>query len=61
MTPMGYIFFYAAIIAAIAMPFSYIDAMERIKNNKDTLPNQIFLGICSGIIIWTILMMIRPA
>jgi len=60
MTTMGYIFFGLSVISAIAIPFVHIDAVEKVKNDKDTLINKIALGIFSGIIVWTILMMIRP-
>jgi ABC-type cobalamin transport system permease subunit len=60
MSTMGYVFFWVSIIAAIVMPFLYIDATKKVKNGEDTLFNKIALGICSGVILWTILMMIRP-
>lgn len=48
-----------SVVAAIVIPFLYVDAIKKIKNDEDTLVNKIVLGICSGVIIWTILMTIH--
>jgi len=58
MTAMGYFFFWLSIIAAVVIPFVYIDAVEAIKNGGNTLGNKIIIGICSGVIMWTVLMTI---
>jgi hypothetical protein len=55
----GHFFFYLCIIAAVVMPFVLVDAIKQIKNEKDTLFHKIILGACCGIIMWTILMMMR--
>ncbi len=60
MTPMGYFFFALSVIAAALMPSIYIDAIKKVKDGHSTLLNKIILGICGGVIAWTVLMMIRP-
>ena len=59
MSAMGYMFFWLSIASAVIMPFIYINAMQKIKDGDDSIIlNKIGLGICSGIIMWTILMLI---
>jgi len=48
-----------SVVAAIVIPFVYVDAIKKIKDDEDTLVNKIVLGICSGTIMWTILMTIH--
>ena len=60
MTMLGSILFFLSVVAAIAIPFLYIDAMKKVKNDDDSvILNKIALGICSGLIVWMILMMLR--
>jgi len=55
----GHFFFYLSLVAVFVMPFIYIDAVERVKSNKDTIIHKIVLGICGVAILWTILTMLR--
>ena len=60
MTTKGHVFFWLTIVSAVVIPFIAIDALKAVKNEKDTLLHKIALAVCGGIIMWTVLMMIRP-
>jgi len=55
----GHFFFYLSIIASATIPGVLLDAVKSINDGEKTLIHKIVLGVCSGIIMWTLLMMLR--
>ena len=47
---------FVSVIAAMIIPTQYIDAVRKIRDKEDALINQIVLGLCSGVIMFTVLM-----